>query len=202
MNGLKKFFQTKMWHNAKKHYLCTQYAQTNQHLVSKNETQRIFKQTIMKKLLALLVLVFTCQMAFCQTYDELINKFKDKPEAEAVEVPKLMLNLAVAEADANTKALFKNIDCMKMLELTNCSESIKKDFMAQAGKLEAKYTTLANLSEDGETTLMFADGEEDPLKAVIVINSSKEECEMVVIEGKLQLDQLENIFDSMGSLED
>ena len=52
----------------------------------------------MKKLLALLVLVFTCQMAFCQTYDELINKFKDKPEAEAVEVPKLMLNLAVAEA--------------------------------------------------------------------------------------------------------
>ena len=156
----------------------------------------------MKKLLALLVLAFTCQMAFCQTYDELINKFKDKPEAEAVEIPKLMLNLALTEADSNTKTLFKNIDCMKMLDLNNCSDTVKKDFMAQAGKLEAKYNKLADVSEDGETTLLFVDGEEDPIKAVIVITSSKEECEMVVLEGKLQLDQLENIFDAMGSLED
>ena len=161
-----------------------------------------YSKKIMKKILALLVLVFTCQMAFCQTYNELINKYKDKPEAEAIELPKLMLNLAMMEADANTKAIFKNIDCMKMLDLSKCNDSVIKDFLAQAGKLEAKYNKLADVSEDGETTMMFADGEDDPLKALIVITKSKEECQMVVIEGKLQIDELENIFEAIGSLAD
>ncbi|MBR5083678.1 MAG: hypothetical protein IKX33_03690 [Prevotella sp.] len=50
----------------------------------------------MKKLLALLVLVFTCQVAFCQTYDEVINNFKEKEGVEFTEIPKMLLSMALS----------------------------------------------------------------------------------------------------------
>ena len=156
----------------------------------------------MKKLLALLVLVFTCQMAFCQTYDDVIKKFKDKAGVEYNEIPKLMLSLALTDADAQTKATLKNIDCMKMLDLSNCSASIKNDFIAQAKKLDGKYTKLMEDNEDGETNIFFVDGDDDPLKAIIVVTKNEEECHMMVIEGKLYIDQLDNIFEAIGGLDD
>ena len=152
----------------------------------------------MKKLLALLVLVFTCQMAFCQTYDEVINKFKDKEGAEFTEVPKMLLSMALSEADSQTKAVMKNIECMKVLELSDCGEAIKKDFLVQAGKMEAKYTKVIEQEEDGETTIVFLDGDEDNTKAIILISADSEECQMMVMEGKLSLESLEKIFDFMG----
>lgn len=156
----------------------------------------------MKKLLALLVLVFTCQMAFCQTYDEVINKFKDKEGAEFTEVPKMLLSMALSEADSQTKAVMKNIECMKVLELSDCGEAIKKDFLVQAGKMEAKYNKLIESSEDGETNIIFVDGDDDNAKAIIVISADDKDCEMLVMEGKLSLESLEKIMDFMDDDDD
>ena len=152
----------------------------------------------MKKLLALLVLVFTCQVAFCQTYDEVINNFKEKEGVEFTEIPKMLLSMALSEADSQTKTVMKNIDCMKILELNECSEAVKKDFLVQAGKMETKYNKLIESNEDGETNIIYVDGDEDSAKAIIVVSADAEECQMLVMEGKLSLSSLEKIMDFMG----
>lgn len=156
----------------------------------------------MKKLFALLVLVFTCQMAFCQTYTDVINNFKDKEGAEFTEVPKMLLSMALSEADSQTKAVMKNIECMKVLELNDCNAAIKKDFLAQAAKMESKYNKLIESDEDGETNIIFVDGDEDSAKAIIVVSADAEECQMMVMEGKLSLSALEKIMDFMGDSDD
>ena len=152
----------------------------------------------MKKLLVLLVLVFTCQMAFCQTYDEVINKYKEKEGVEFTEIPKMLLSMALTEADSQTKAVMKNIECMKILELNGCGEAVKKDFLVQAGKMESKYNKLIESNEDGETNIIYVDGDEDSAKAIIVVSADSEECQMLVMEGKLSLSSLEKIMDFMG----
>ena len=156
----------------------------------------------MKKLLALLVLVFTCQVAFCQTYDEVINNFKEKEGVEFTEIPKMLLSMALSEADSQTKTVMKNIDCMKILELNECSEAVKKDFLVQAGKMETKYNKLIESNEDGETNIIYVDGDEDSAKAIIVVSADAEECQMMVMEGKLSLTALEKIMDFMGGEDD
>lgn len=156
----------------------------------------------MKKLFALLVLVFTCQMAFCQTYTDVINNFKDKQGAEFTEIPKMLLSMALSEADSQTKAVMKNIESMKVLELTECSEAIKKDFLAQAAKMEPKYNKLIESDEDDETNIIFIDGDEDNAKAIIVVSADEKECQMLVMEGKISLESLEKIMDFMGGDED
>ena len=156
----------------------------------------------MKKLFALLVLVFTCQMAFCQTYTDVINNFKDKQGAEFTEIPKMLLSMALSEADSQTKAVMKNIESMKVLELTECSEAIKKDFLTQAAKMESKYNKLIESDEDDETNIIFIDGDEDNAKAIIVVSADEKECQMLVMEGKISLESLEKIMDFMGGDED
>lgn len=168
-------------------------------LYHSNSTYKLNK---MKKLFALLVLVFTCQVAFCQTYDEVINNFKDKEGAEFTEIPKMLLNMALSEADSQTKAVMKNIDCMKVLELNECTEAVKKDFLVQAGKMEAKYDKLVESDEDGETNIIFIDGDQDAAKAIIVVSADAKECQMLVMEGKLSLSSLEKIMDFMGGDDD
>lgn len=156
----------------------------------------------MKKLFALLVLVFTCQMAFCQTYTDVINYFKGKQGVEFTEVPKMLLNMALSNADAQTKVVLKDIECMKVLELTETSEAIKKDFLAQAAKMESKYKKLIESNEDDETTIIFIDGDEDNSKAIIVVSVEEKECNMMVMEGIVSLQSLVKIMDFMGGYED
>ena len=153
----------------------------------------------MKKLFVLLVLVCTYQVVFCQTYTEVINKFKDKEGAEFTEVSKRLLNLALSEVDSQTKAVMKDIDCMKILELNKCTEAVKKDFLVQVKKMEAKYDKLTESEEDGEIIIIFIDGNQDAAKAIIVVSADAEECQMMVMEGKLSLASLEKIMDFMGS---
>ena len=156
----------------------------------------------MKKLFALLVLVFTCQIVFCQTYTDVINQFKDKEGVEFTELSKALLSVALSDADAQSKAVMKNIECMKVLELTESSEAIKKDFLAQAAKMESKYNKLVESNENDEINIIFIDGDEDNAKAFIVVSAEGEECQMMVMEGKISLESLEKIMDFMGGDED
>ena len=157
---------------------------------------------MMKKLFALLVLVFTCQVAFCQTYDELINNYKDKCYAEYNVMNKELISTTFTDADAQTKAVLKNVDCMKMLEFKQCDETIKKDFLTQAKKLEGKYNKYIDVNEDGDTIIIFFDGDEELTKAIIIVLVNSKECDMLVVEGKLSLMQLSYFLDFMGGTED
>ena len=139
----------------------------------------------MKKILALLVLVFTCQMAFCQTYNELINKYKDKPNAEYKEMSKQMLAEAMEDLEPEIKTAMKSIDKMKILELDNCNQTVKKEFWTQVAALENKYTKLDEENENGETVIIFTDGEEEPIKAIIMASKNAKECGLIVIEGNM-----------------
>lgn len=110
--------------------------------------------------------------------------------------------MALSNADAQTKVVLKDIECMKVLELTETSEAIKKDFLAQAAKMESKYKKLIESNEDDETTIIFIDGDEDNSKAIIVVSVEEKECNMMVMEGIVSLQSLEKIMDFMGGYED
>ena len=76
------------------------------------------------------------------------------------------------------------------------------DHLIKMKKLDGKYNKLIEANEDGETSIIFVDGEDEPLKAIIIAGKDKEDCQMIVIEGKLNIDQLDTIFETMGSLGD
>lgn len=91
----------------------------------------------MKKILFTLLLMLTCQMAFCQKANSVFNDFRDKKHAECVSVPKLMLTIAAAKMkDGNVNALLKEVDEVKILKLTDCSGRVRRKFVKKIKALD------------------------------------------------------------------
>ena len=148
----------------------------------------------MKKLLTLLVMVFTCQLAFCQTYDDVINQFKDMEGVEYQEMPKFMLTLAKSAVDdPNLKKMLDRVDCMKVLEISNPNAKTRASFLAAVKSLEKNYSKFVESTEDGETSIVYMKGNDEKITLLIAAGISAEMCEMTVMEGNLTMADLETM---------
>jgi len=143
----------------------------------------------MKKLLTLLALIIASQMAFCQTYIDVINKFKNKPGVVYEEDSKSQMMQDVMPQYEN---LIKSIDYMKTLGLVDCNEAVRNDFIAQAKRMEKKCKKL--IEEDNLVTLYI--GKEEAAKAAIFVSYDTKECGMIVLEGKLSTSQIKTFYES------
>lgn len=150
----------------------------------------------MKKLYALLLLMVSCQLVFCQTYTEVINKFKDKSGAEFTEFPKSFFSQGSEEGDLGPVS--KNMDCMKILGVEKCDENIRTDFVAQIKKFENKY----NKYEEKGDMALFYEGSKESVKAAIVVSFDMRDCGMIVLEGKFSASQLETISEVFMTIEE
>lgn len=146
----------------------------------------------MKKILTLLAFVMTCQLTFSQTYQDVINNFKD--DGNYVELTKELLKIA---ADAGQmpleKDFVKRIDCMKILAVTDADKL--EAFAKQVKALEVRYNKLGDEeSEDGEKMFAFYDGEDtEKIKALIVGIVQAGGGQFIVIEGNLSSKDLDDL---------
>ena len=94
----------------------------------------------MKKVMMMAVLAFIAISVQAQmSVDGLMKKYKNSPKAEYVHVPKAMITLAKAiktgDADDYTKYL-KHIDSIKVLDMEDCSNAVKQQFLKDANQLK------------------------------------------------------------------
>ena len=152
----------------------------------------------MKKLLMTLALVLASQLAFCQTFDEVANQLKALPQAQYQELNKEVLKLASGGIeDESIKKVFNNLECMKMLVITDADEATRADFIQKASSLKTRYEKIAEESEDGQSVLIFVEkGEDDKTKCIIMAMAADSACQFICFEGDLSLSDLE----ALGSL--
>lgn len=142
----------------------------------------------MKKVLFTLLLMLTCQMAFCQSASSVFNDFKDKKRAECVTVPKLMLTIAAAKMkDGNVTALLKEVDEVKVLKLTDCSGSVKRKFAKKIKALDgdgySEFTGMKKGKSEGMSILVKQKGE--TIKEVVAVSSGYNSCVGILLTGDI-----------------
>lgn len=147
----------------------------------------------MKKLLFTLLLMLTCQMAFCQQASSLFSEFKDKKNAECVSVPKLMLTIAAAKMkDGNINALLKEVDEVKILKLTDCSSSVKKKFVKKIKALDdngySEFTGMKKGKSEGMTIMVKQQG--DIIKEVVALSSGNNSCVAILLGGRINSEDI------------
>ena len=151
----------------------------------------------MKKILMTLALVFVTQMAFCQSFDDVITKLKKLPNAEAMTLEKDMLKMVAATAPDDAKKTFDKIDKLIMLGIENPSAESQATCLKEVKSLKNKYSKLAEEEEEGQTVLLFGDMDDDGNpKALIMATIGKDECMIVYIDGNVSPDEL-SALDSM-----
>ena len=151
----------------------------------------------MKKILFTLILLLTCQLAFCQSASSVFNEYRDKKQAEYVSVPKLMMTIAGAKVkDGNVAALLKEVDEVKMLTLTDCSSSIRKKFVKKIVALSddgySEFTGLKKGKAEGMNILVKQKG--DTIQEVVAVSAGDNSCVGILITGDINAEDVAAII--------
>lgn len=145
----------------------------------------------MKKILFTLLLMLTCQMAFCQKANSVFNDFRDKKHAECVSVPKLMLTIAAAKMkDGNVNALLKEVDEVKILKLTDCSGSVRRKFVKKIKALDgySEFTGMKKGKSEGMSILVKQKG--DTIKEIVALSSGSNSCVGILLTGNVNAEDV------------
>ena len=144
----------------------------------------------MKKFILTLTFLFTLATINAMTISEFVSKY-DKDKDKDVEVVHLN-KLALAEMSLSNKSL-RNIDDIKVLNITNLSEDKKNDIKNNIVILKSQKDYDLNVKDDG--SYVFLKMKDDKITEILVINfeEDSDECHIVTVKGDLKLDDANNI---------
>ena len=152
----------------------------------------------MKKIIATLALIIACQGIFAQNIDTLFSQFKDKEEADYMNIPTLMLKFMRTFTKSNNDKsyhLIKGIKSVKVLDMEDCTPEVKAEFLQAVQKLNLNgYETLVQTKEDGEEVQLIAKMGEETINDLIILITGKDECGLTLMKGKIKKDDIQVIM--------
>lgn len=151
----------------------------------------------MKKILFTLLLMLTCQLAFCQSASSVFNEFRDKKHAEYVSVPRLFMTIAgVKVKDGNVAALLKEVDEARVLTLNDCSGSVRKKFAKKIIALSqngySEFTGVKKGKSEGMNILVKQKG--SAIQEIVALSTGDNTCVGFLITGEINAEDVAAII--------
>lgn len=149
----------------------------------------------MKKFLFTLALMIAAATSIsAQSVDDLFKEFRDKPNVQFVNIPKVMMSVMANKANSEAaKERLKNIELVRVLHIENDKDLLGK-FAKKAKELSKKdYEQMVNSNEDGQKAQILVKTDGEVLKEVLIISIEEDECALVQICGELRPEDLENL---------
>lgn len=150
----------------------------------------------MKKILLTLALVLTCCWASATTADDLFNKFKDFENAQYMNMPQEMLQMAMAQSQATDNAQKKvteKITSLDILQIEKADAATIKQVVDMVNDFDDTYEELARTNEDGEQVIIKMKRNGDAYSEMVVFQVDKDECAVIRINGNFNPDELDQL---------
>lgn len=143
----------------------------------------------------MLMTVWVANLA-AQSVEDLFKEFKDKANAEYIEIPKAMMSMASTFAKKDEGSdIIKRVSHLSILNIEN-DPQLCRDFSQKALLLSRNgYETMVNSNEDNEKTLILVKTKNENITEMVVLNIEPNECSLIQIKGKLRpsdIDKLSN----------
>lgn len=151
--------------------------------------------------LVILVVIFWLPAAFtakAYTTDDLYKEFSSASNAEAVNINSSVMWLAkrCIGNDPDT-AVVKNINSVRVIDLNSCPPEVKKRFADRAATVTVDdMEDLVNVSEDGNKVKILAKINKDKIHKLLVMCYGQDDCCLVEINGKLDMNDLDGVVKS------
>ena len=153
----------------------------------------------MKQLFISLLIIFASASATAQTPGDLFAQYKGKKNAEYVHLGRLLFKLlrpiAKNENDPTARPVMRSIRSMRALNLEDCSQKVKEQFLESAKRLSTKgYEQIVSSNVDGERTLVLVKLKKNAIRELLVLNADDEDCQLVQLKGKMKHVDLDDII--------
>lgn len=154
----------------------------------------------MKKIIATLALIIACQATFAQNIDTLFDKFGKEYQAESISISPFMMSLGKLFMDKDTPTIAKRIKSMKVLDLEDCTNLVKEQFLTEVNNLSLDgYEQMMQINEDGEKVRIFALPYKDGIKELLFVCTGEDDCTLVQMKGKIPREDIARLVNEQTS---
>ena len=150
---------------------------------------------LMKKILFSLIIIITAQWCYAQSSDNIFREFKNENKAEYVTVSPFIMSLAkVCNGNDADNDFINNIKSVKVLDLEECSASVKQRFSNKVNKLKLSgYETMIRVNDNGEKVRILTKKHKDKISELLIICVGDDDCALIKIKGDIDSKDLTQI---------
>ena len=143
----------------------------------------------MKKYIAILILILSCQAGYSQSMDKLFNDFANQKNATRVTIgPYLMKISSLFTEKMGEKSI-------EVLTFEECGSTVKNDLRTAIKKLkDPNYETMVNSNEGGSRTKVMVRIDKDIIRELVILTTDGGDDALIRIKGKIKPSDIEIVI--------
>lgn len=147
---------------------------------------------MMKKIIAVMVLMLGFQMSQAQTVDGIFREFRGEEDAVCMKVPWLPIKLIGLFADDEAGQIASRINSIRVMDLSDCPTQVQERFAAKMERLKLKgYAPLLVVKDGGSRVRMWGKMKGEKIKELLIgVSGDDNEPALIRIKGNLRMDDL------------
>lgn len=141
----------------------------------------------MKKTILFMTLVLLSVTVNGQTFQEVINEFKNKPNVELIHISKFMMKVLKASSVVMSDVSIPkgvNIKSMNVLVLDECTDATRREFFDKVSAIDFSgqgYELLVKTRDDGENVMIYG----KVFSEAVIVAGDNKDATLVQMFGKL-----------------
>lgn len=156
---------------------------------------------MMKKIIAVMVLMLGFQMSQAQTVDGIFREFRYKENAEYMNVPRILMDVVkwaqrrTLEAE-EINPVVEKINSVRILDLTKCKGKVQERFSAKVNKLKMKgYEPLLTMRDNDTHVKIWAEIEGEYAHDIVMATTGNGSYVLCSFKGQLSMDDIKKLVE-------
>lgn len=153
----------------------------------------------MKTIALFLALCLSVPLLYADDATAIMNDFKKEKKADYVNLPRFLVKMGMKSA--GQKELAKRISAIKMLDLEECSQTVKEDYAQRLSGLPSQGYEVLMRMKDGDDKVFFLIKEQQNWVVELLIGSCGDSNNLVLFSGEFKLEELAGMIQIDNSAE-
>lgn len=152
----------------------------------------------MKKILFTLVILVLSQLGYAQDSEDIFREFGNEKNAECVTISPFLMSIGKMFAkDKEDSKMLSKIKSLKVLDLEECSQSVRSRFASKMEKLRLKgYETMVQVNDEGEKVHILMKIKKDEIRKLLIVCAGTDDCALVQLKGNISKNDLAELVNS------
>lgn len=143
----------------------------------------------MKKYIAILILMLSCQVGYSQSMDKLFNDFAKRKDVTRVTVGPFLMKISSLFTET------MGVNSIEVLAFDECSNSVRNDLHDAIKKLkDPDFETMVRSNEGGCQTKIMVRIDKDFIRELVILTTDEGDDALVRIKGKIKPSDIEKVI--------
>ena len=140
----------------------------------------------MKKYIAILILILSCQAGYSQSMDKLFNDFANQKNVTRVTIGPFLMKISSETM---------GVKSIEVLSFEECGSTVKNDLRTAIKKLkDPNYETMVNSNEGGSRTKVMVRIDKDIIRELVILTTDGGDDALIRIKGKIKPSDIEKVI--------